>query len=341
MTANSPTPLQSLLAVLDLEALGGDRFRGDSVNTHWRRVYGGQVVAQAMVAAFRTVEDRKAHSLHAYFVRMGDPKTPIDYAVTRIRDGRAFSTRNVVASQNGEAIFTMSASFHNGEPGLEHQMPMPAVPMPEQLLDEDALERLLKEKHSEEAAKLVSRLAAHRVPPHRCRAFPRSITPAVAAGCLDADFRSRARRSCPASGADRLHVGLFADRHGARRTWPHHHGPLAAGGQHRSRALVPPAGPRGRLAALQPGQPVDVGRAGSSAAGSSFRAMARSSPRRCRKACSASARLKRRSPVDQRLGTVRANWACIGEALAPAQRSAQKNLYDTASYIDPPTWHGA
>lgn len=158
MTASSPSALAALLAVLGLEALGGDRFRGGSVNQHWRRVYGGQVVAQAMVAAFRTVEDRKAHSLHAYFVRMGDPKTPIDYEVTRIRDGRAFSTRNVVASQKGEAIFTMSASFHNGEPGLEHQTPMPDVPMPEDLPDEDTLEQLLKEKHSEEAAKLVSRL---------------------------------------------------------------------------------------------------------------------------------------------------------------------------------------
>jgi acyl-CoA thioesterase-2 len=148
-----------LLAVLDLESLGEDRFRGGNLDTGWRRVYGGQVVAQALVAAFRTVEDRLAHSLHAYFVRPGNPAVPIEFKVDRIRDGRSFTTRNIVASQAGEAIFTMSASFHNGEAGLDHQSAMPSVPSPESLPDEDELERLLTAKYPKEAAKLVSRLS--------------------------------------------------------------------------------------------------------------------------------------------------------------------------------------
>lgn len=159
MSEAAPLAISALLAILDLEALGDDRFRGDSVNKHWRRVYGGQVVAQAMVAAYRTIENRIAHSLHAYFVRMGNPSLPIDFEVCRIRDGRAFSTRNVVASQAGEAIFTMSISFHNGEEGFEHQVQMPDVPEPESLPDADELERLLETKYPGDAARLVSRLA--------------------------------------------------------------------------------------------------------------------------------------------------------------------------------------
>lgn len=158
MTLTNEAALEALLRVLDLESLGGDRFRGDSVNKHWRRVYGGQVVAQALMAAFRTVEDRIAHSLHGYFVRMGNPNVPIDYAVTRVRDGKSFSTRSVAASQGEDTIFIMAASFHNGEEGLEHQAAMPAEVQPEALPDEDELERLLKAKYSEKEAKLVARV---------------------------------------------------------------------------------------------------------------------------------------------------------------------------------------
>jgi acyl-CoA thioesterase-2 len=158
MTDKASSAAAELLRVLDLETVGPDRFRGDSMYKHWRRVYGGQVVAQAMVAAFRTVEVRTAHSLHAYFVRMGNPSIPIDYMVSHIRDGRSFSTRSVVATQADEAIFTMTISFHNGEPGLEHQSDMPRVPMPEALPDEAALERQLTERYGEEAKKLIGSL---------------------------------------------------------------------------------------------------------------------------------------------------------------------------------------
>jgi acyl-CoA thioesterase-2 len=99
-----------------------------------QRVFGGQVLGQALVAATRTVEGVLPHSLHAYFLLAGDLTVPIVYDVDRIRDGKSFSTRRVVAIQHGRAIFSMSVSFHNDEPGLDHQMPMPEVPHPDQLL---------------------------------------------------------------------------------------------------------------------------------------------------------------------------------------------------------------
>src|SRR6202011_5927695 len=105
----------------------------------WQRVFGGQVLGQALVAACRTVENvtaRPPHSLHAYFLIGGDPKVPIIYEVDRIRDGKSFTTRRVVAIQHGQAIFTLMVSFHNGEEGLEHQAGMPEVPPPEDLPSE-------------------------------------------------------------------------------------------------------------------------------------------------------------------------------------------------------------
>ena len=126
--------LQELLTLLDLETLDVDLFRGRSPATSRQRVFGGQVAGQALVAAGRTVEEaRLVHSLHAYFVRPGDPATSIIYAVERIRDGRSYSTRRVVARQHGKTIFHMSASFQVAEPGLDHQEPMPDVPAPEGL----------------------------------------------------------------------------------------------------------------------------------------------------------------------------------------------------------------
>src|SRR5271166_6472174 len=105
--------VQELLSTLDLEQLEHNLFRGLSPQDGWQRVYGGQVVGQALVAADRTVEakDRLAHSLHAYFLLAGDPKVPIIYEVERIRDGGSFTTRRVTAIQHGQAIFTMSVSF--------------------------------------------------------------------------------------------------------------------------------------------------------------------------------------------------------------------------------------
>ncbi len=124
--------LQSLLDLLDLEQIEEDIFRGTSDAAPLvPRVFGGQVAAQALVAAGRTVpEDRSAHSLHAYFLRPGDPGAPIVYTVDRIRDGHSFTTRRVVAVQHGQPIFHLSASFQLYEDGLEHQEPMPDVPDP-------------------------------------------------------------------------------------------------------------------------------------------------------------------------------------------------------------------
>jgi acyl-CoA thioesterase-2 len=126
--------LQSLLDLLDLERIEENIFRGDSRPAVIPRVFGGQVAAQALVAAGRTVPgDRTAHSLHAYFLRPGDPGAPIVYTVDRIRDGRSFTTRRVVAVQHGQPIFHLSSSFQTYEEGLEHQAPMPAAPDPETL----------------------------------------------------------------------------------------------------------------------------------------------------------------------------------------------------------------
>lgn len=131
----------SLTSILDLEDLGNNRFQGRSPRVGWQRVFGGQVIGQALYAACKTVEGRQPHSLHAYFLLPGDPETPIIYEVDRLRDGRSFTTRRVLALQNGAAIFAMSASFQVEEEGYEHQMPMPDVPMPEDLPDRDGMAR--------------------------------------------------------------------------------------------------------------------------------------------------------------------------------------------------------
>src|SRR6185503_17968695 len=105
-----PNAVEALLEILDLEPLEENLFRGRSPQVGWQRVFGGQVIGQALVAGARTVEGRAVHSLHAYFMRPGDPEVPIIYSVERMRDGRSFSTRRVVATQHGQAIFTMAAS---------------------------------------------------------------------------------------------------------------------------------------------------------------------------------------------------------------------------------------
>ncbi|MFI5659340.1 acyl-CoA thioesterase [Streptomyces sp. NPDC051684] len=126
--------LESLLDLLDLEQIEEDIFRGQSRSSVVPRVFGGQVAAQALVAAGRTVPaDRHAHSLHAYFLVAGDPGAPIVYTVDRIRDGRSFTTRRVVAVQHGQPIFHLSASFQTYEEGLDHQADMPPAPDPESL----------------------------------------------------------------------------------------------------------------------------------------------------------------------------------------------------------------
>jgi len=127
-------PAHELVALLDLENLGDDRFRGHSPASAGRHLYGGQVIAQALVAATRTTPaDRPLHSLHAYFVLAGDPQVPIDFAVERIRDGRSFTTRRCVATQNGNTIFSLEASYQVREEGFEHAAAMPQTPHPESL----------------------------------------------------------------------------------------------------------------------------------------------------------------------------------------------------------------
>ena len=127
------TPLDELVGLLDLEELEVNLFRGRSPQDERQRVFGGQVAGQALVAATRTVERGLAHSLHAYFLRPGDPTVPIVYDVERIRDGKSFTTRRVKAIQHGRAIFHLQASFQPDEPGLEHQSAMPDAPDPEEV----------------------------------------------------------------------------------------------------------------------------------------------------------------------------------------------------------------
>ncbi len=139
-TSDKLSALDALVELLDLEKLEENLFRGQSPAYGWQRVYGGQVLGQALVAAGRTVEEeRAAHSLHAYFLIGGDPGHPIVYEVERIRDGGSFTTRRVRAIQHGRPIFAMSVSFHKQEEGYEHQATMPNVPPPEDLPSEQQL----------------------------------------------------------------------------------------------------------------------------------------------------------------------------------------------------------
>lgn len=136
------TVLDELVTLLALERIEEDLFRGQSQDLGWGRVYGGQVLGQALSAAVQTVpKDRHVHSLHAYFLRPGDVKKPIVYEVARDRDGGSFTSRRVVAIQGGQAIFNLAASFQIEEAGFEHQDPMPSVPAPESCPTEQ--ERLL------------------------------------------------------------------------------------------------------------------------------------------------------------------------------------------------------
>ena len=130
--------LDNVIKVLALEEIELNHYLGSSPNSNWHSVYGGQVIAQAMVAASKTISsDRQAHSLHGYFLRPGNPEIPILYKVDPLRDGKSFTTRRVVATQKGEAIFTLAASFQVEEEGLEHQLAMPEITQPEELIDED------------------------------------------------------------------------------------------------------------------------------------------------------------------------------------------------------------
>ena len=146
----------TLLDILQLETLEHNLFRGRSPSTSWQRVFGGQVIAQALVAAQKTVEpDRPAHSLHGYFMLPGDPQIPIIYEVERLRDGGSFTTRRVTAIQHGKAIFSLEASFQAEEAGgLDHQAPMPLdVPGPDELLSQSEL----LERHGDAIPEMIAR----------------------------------------------------------------------------------------------------------------------------------------------------------------------------------------
>ena len=126
-----------LLELLALEPVEQNLFRGRNETRHYPRLFGGQVLAQALSAAYATFDGGNVHSLHAYFLRAGSPTRPVLYEVDRIRDGRSFATRRVVGIQHGEAIFSMSLSVHNDEIGFDHALPMPNVPPPEELEDDE------------------------------------------------------------------------------------------------------------------------------------------------------------------------------------------------------------
>jgi acyl-CoA thioesterase-2 len=132
--------LKDLVDLLALERIDRDLFRGDSQDLGWHAIFGGQVFAQALSAATQTVgSDRPVHSAHGYFLRAGELDRPIVYQVTRLRDGKSFTTRQVVAVQEGTAIFSLAASFQVEESGFEHQDAMPDVPPPENLVSEREL----------------------------------------------------------------------------------------------------------------------------------------------------------------------------------------------------------
>jgi acyl-CoA thioesterase-2 len=157
MNDRAKSPIQEVLDLLNLEQIEVNIFRGQSPADRMQRVFGGQVLGQALVAATRTVEGRQCHSFHAYFLRAGDPKVPILYEVDRSRDGSSFTARRVVAIQHGRQIFNMAASFQVAEQGLEHQFDMPDVPAPEALEDEHTHRAKFLDQMPPEAKEWISR----------------------------------------------------------------------------------------------------------------------------------------------------------------------------------------
>ena len=142
-------PVGDLLKLMDLERLEVDLFRGQSpANETNQRVFGGQVIAQSLVAAYRTVDTdtRTCHSMHAYFIRPGDPSIPIIYEVDRARDGGSVTTRRVIAVQHGKQIFNLAASYHKQEDGWNHQHDMPDVPEPDSLPDRTEIRKAIIER---------------------------------------------------------------------------------------------------------------------------------------------------------------------------------------------------
>jgi acyl-CoA thioesterase-2 len=244
-----------LVELLDLERIEVDIFRGRSPDENLQRVFGGQVAGQALVAAGRTVPpDRPVHSLHAYFIRPGDPDLPIVYTVDRIRDGRSFTTRRVVAIQNGRAIFALSASFQVAETGPEYQSLMPEAPDPETV---PVWQERLKEYGDQVPARwLRPRPVEVRYvgdPPWQAQAVgrprePRTMVWLRASETLPDDPLLHVCAVTYASDLTLLDAVLL----GSGLAWDEH---SVTGGQSGSRDVVPRAVPRRRLAAVPPTVP--------------------------------------------------------------------------------------
>lgn len=203
-TAANPA-MQALLATLDLERLETRLFRGQSPQVGWQRVFGGQVIGQALVAATRTVEEenRFVHSLHAYFVRPGDPSIPIIYDVETIRDGGSFATRRVVAIQHDKPIYFMTASFQNDEDGFDHQTPMPDMPPPEKLLGE-------KEMKEQFMAAAPPHIRAYWERPRPIELRPVSLTHYLSSRKLDPQQNVWVRTTGPVPADRRLQAAVLA-----------------------------------------------------------------------------------------------------------------------------------
>jgi acyl-CoA thioesterase-2 len=150
-------PDETLVETLQLERLEVNLFRGTTPDNRPGRIFGGQVIAQSLLAAYETVEERVCHSLHCYFIRPGDPTHPIIFEVDRSRDGGSFTTRRVVAIQHGQQIFNLAASFQVAEDGFEHQLPAPAAPSWRDLPDEAEMRRQMMKDMPEEARDWMDR----------------------------------------------------------------------------------------------------------------------------------------------------------------------------------------
>ena len=195
------TEIENLVETLALEPIEMNLFRGASVEGGGPRVFGGHVIAQALLAAYETVETRVCHSIHCYFIRPGDPKVPILYEVDRARDGGSFTTRRVTAIQHGEQIFNLAGSFQGVEQGFEHQAEMPAVPGPEGLPDSFEQFKAMLETMPEAARRMMGRPR----PIEQRQVDPRGPTDKVAPICRNW-IRARAE-----IGADQhLHQALLA-----------------------------------------------------------------------------------------------------------------------------------
>ena len=250
--------VQELVDILNLEPLEVNLFRGRSPQSRWQRVFGGQVIGQALVAACRTVDDvalRPPHSLHAYFLLGGDPKVPIIYEVDRIRDGKSFTTRNVKAIQHGQAIFSMSVSFHVHEEGLSHQFAMPDVPKPDALPDEAELKERVWPKMPEPVRRYYERERPIELRPVE---YDRYLGETSKDGRFHVWMRATGRlpdepaiHQCVlAYASDMMLLDAALIPHQRSRVQRGHHG-----GEPRPCAVVPSAVPRRRVAALRAGQP--------------------------------------------------------------------------------------